>query len=317
MIKAVHDILTEIRDSGDSLLVGEASPQDLLDKLKLSSAGVDPKNAVKIGVIGVTSSGKSATLNALMGDEYLPSETDPETACTVCIHHQDLPAQLFEFEKFTDNRAKPLATEVEIICTTIKNVNIGERAGDSVNHDKSAELRRLHLYAPVQSVKGSGTNVELYDIPGTSEAEKPYIDRIAKEARDDLAGMILVLGADSVYDKETDALLRTIKYKDGDLPSTITVHKNEVRLITILNKCDKYYGKKETDSIETKKEKVSEFLLASSTDTVTFFSAEWALQAKQLLKNSPQLCSDDYFAIYYPLLRSKELEGIKELNEYS
>ena len=89
LIQTVNSVLIKIRDEDDMLLVGEAklTRHDLLQKLNELSAGIDTKNVVKIGVIGVTSSGKSATL---MGDKYLPSGTDPETACLHClyIHHQ-------------------------------------------------------------------------------------------------------------------------------------------------------------------------------------------------------------------------------------
>ena len=319
LIQTVNSILTEVGDENDMLLVGEAklNPHDLLQKLNKSFAGVDPGNAVKIGVIGVTSSGKSATLNALMGDEYLPSGTDTETACTVCIHHQaDPPAELFEFEKPTDNKHEPLETDVEAIRTSIKNANVGKRG--SPNDEIVADLKRLHLYAPVKSIGETGTRVELYDIPGTSEAEMPSLDRVATQARGDLAGMILVLGADSLYDKSTDELLKAIKYKQDDkcdyIMRSIILQKKEVRLIVILNKCDYYYGDQEEDTIEEKKKKVAEFLRVPSTDIVTFFSADWALKAKQVKRSS--LSEGEYRGTYYSIPPKARL-GKQKLKEYS
>ena len=316
LIQTVNSVLTEIRDENDMFLVGEAklTPHDLLQKLKKSSAGVDSESAVKIGVIGVTSSGKSATLNALMGDEYLPSGTDPETACTVCIHHQaDPPAELFEFEKPTDN--KPLETDVEAIRTRIKEENVDERG--SPNDEIVADLKRLHLYAPVKSIGETETRVELYDIPGTSEAEMPNLDKVATQARDDLAGMILILGADSLYEKSTGELLKAIKYKQDDkcdrIMGSIILQKKEVRLIVILNKYDNYYREKKVD-IPEKKKKVAEFLRVPSTDIVTFFSADWALKAKQVKRSS--LSEDEYSDTYYSIPKKARL-GKQELKEYS
>ena len=319
LIQTVNSVLTEIRDEDDMFLVGEAklTPHDLLQKLNKLSDGVDPENAVKIGVIGVTSSGKSATLNALMGDEYLPSGTDPETACTVCIHHQADPAELFESEKPTDNKHEPLEKGVEAICTRIKEENVGER--DSPNDEIVADLKRLHLYAPVKSISTgeTGTRVELYDIPGTSEAEKPNLDRVATQARGDLAGMILVLGADSLHDKSTDELLKAITYKQDDkcdhIMSSISLQKKEVRLIVILNKYDDYYRDKIVD-IPAKEKKVAEFLRVPSTDIVTFFSADWALKAKQV-KRYP-LSEEDYIDTYRSIPKKARL-GKQELKEYS
>ena len=350
LIQTVNSVLTEIGDEDDMLLVGEAklTPHDLLQKLNKSSAGVDPENAVKIGVIGVTSSGKSATLNALMGDRYLPSGTDPETACTVCIHHQadptpelfefekptdnkheplktdactvcvnqqaDPPAELFEFEKPTDNKHEQLQKKVEAIRTSIKNANVGQRG--SPKDEVVADLKRLHLYAPVKSIGETETKVELYDIPGTSEAEMPNLDRVATQARGDLAGMILVLGADSLYFKSTDELLKAIKYKQDDKcdHNIMSLQKKEVRLIVILNKCDHYYDDQEEDTIEEKKRKVADFLRVPSTDIVTFFSASWALKAMQVKRSS--LSEDEYRGTFYSIPEKARLEK-QELKEYS
>lgn len=119
--------------------------KDILDKWN--------KNVIRVGLIGVTSSGKSTLINALIGEELLPMKVRPSSNCLVsCRWAEDKSATVF----FQDDSKKILnGSEIKS--------ELSRYADESENPNNKYKVKEIHLFHPNFKL---GKKVELIDSPG-------------------------------------------------------------------------------------------------------------------------------------------------------
>ena len=230
---------------------------------------------LKMGVIGITNSGKSTLLNALLQKNILPTNFDPQTASLVCIKHDSKSCgELFE-RKLSGNKLTCIASGVKEVREKLCNLDDKQRLGN----DQVPESVVLELHAPVNFLSGTNDiDLEIYDTPGTSEAGNPHVRQLAEQARKDLAGMILVLAAGSACLKPSAELLKDLKTKYPLLMS-----QDEKRILVLVNKYDVMFEDGNHPSLDDEQQKLAE-KIEIAPDKIVFCSAKLGLEAVKFLR---------------------------------
>ena len=121
---------------------------------------------IRAGVVGVTKAGKSTTLNALLGNQYLPASVQSQTAAEVSIVHTNVTSG--ELYGITGKRhGRRLAIGYQNIHDKLVELNAAARKGSQNGYEK------LILHAPLQFLMKNevqGVQFELSDTPGLGEA---------------------------------------------------------------------------------------------------------------------------------------------------
>lgn len=253
--------------------------QDISGKLGESVESMTKFSTLKMGVVGTTSSGKSTTLNALLGKKLLPASFKPETASLVCIKHDPkLPAAvLYGWEPSAGEPTK-IDTEDLGILGFIKEENDKHRSSGS-----SSSYNLLELCVSIPFLEGEEeVGLEIYDMPGTSEAGNKDITETAKHELEKLDGIILILAADSAYLKSSVTLLDILTDKYPLLMKRLGKDK---RILLLVNKYDVMFDDGNNPSLDDERQQLAEKINVAPED-IEFFSARLGLKA-MLFKNDP------------------------------
>ena len=232
-------------------------------------------NCTKVGIIGVTGSGKSTTINAMLGEEYLPTRSSGETAYVLCIKHDSNPTATL-YDKTVDK--KEIATEPKNISKALREFNSERR------NKKSPEFeidRQLELHVPVKFFQNCSTELEIYDTPGTSEKIKSRIYEDAQKAREEMEGMILVLSVETLQFDATAELLKCINDK---FVKQKEKRREKRRILVLMNKKDLLYSDGLNDTEETLKNGAEENVPVPWEEVVVY-GAQLGLQARKLKVN--------------------------------
>lgn len=109
-------------------------------------------NVYRLGVIGVTSSGKSTMINSLLGEPLLPSGARPSSSRLVSCHKGPVKKANVIFENnITKNFSKPTA---ELLS----------KYGDErINHNNKEKVKQIEILSPSFPLDSS---IILFDSPG-------------------------------------------------------------------------------------------------------------------------------------------------------
>ena len=241
---------------------------------------------LKMGVIGITNSGKSTLLNALLQKNILPTHFDPQTASLVCIKHDsESCGELFE-RKLSENKLTCIASGVKEVREKLCNLDNKQRLGN----DQVPESVVLELHAPVNFLSGTNDiDLEIYDTPGTSEAGNPHVRQLAEQARKDLAGMILVLAAGSACLNPSANLLKDLKTK-----YPLLLSQDENRILVLVNKYDVMFEDDDNKpSLDDEQQKLAEKTKIAP-DKIVFCSAKLGLEAVKFLRDPESVTPKDF-----------------------
>ena len=219
---------------------------------------------VQVGLVGLTNSGKSTTLNALMHLDILPSSFQRQTVSSVCIKHSpNSSGELYGRRTTTDNLAL-LESGVQSIRSFIADLNEQDRTTGVV----FAELV-LHAPFPCLSRLGEKVELEIFDTPGTSESNSSNVTAVWSTALNNLAAIILILSADRVFEDPQDTLLEKIR----SLHPLMMEKKN--RLLILVNKYDICFdGNKESWSPAELRARVCSYIDVPE-EQIVLLSANW------------------------------------------
>ena len=261
----LNQIVIDVREVANKLEVTESSQR----LQQISSALQNFK--VKVGFMGSTSSGKSTTVNALLGQNFLATAEQKESVCPVCIQHEPNPGSvgnLFGREK-TDYSLDLLASGAESILDCISKLN---REDHKTGTTKYAELV---LRAPILCLAANElTNYEVYDTPGVSEGKDSVATAQAKYTLESSAAIVLVISPSSAGLKYLTEFIDQIREAH---PSFI---EEQNRMLILINKYDKCFpADKNTWDPETFKNKIVKQTSVPAKQIVCF-SAECALKAR-------------------------------------
>ncbi len=245
-------------------LANELNKHDIAKKLDKTLSLLKSK-CTKVGIVGLSNSGKSTTINALLGDEYLPTSEMAESAYVLCIKHD--PQSHSNPTLYDKTDQKDIAFGVDNIYEELGKLN--EERRDSQPNSK----REFELSVP-QGLTDC-TELEIYDTPGTSDGESS-IREDAKQIREEVEGIILVLGVDSCQTYQADLLRQLEKYKNEQ--------KEKRRILVLMNKEDLMY--KNPKKIYTKEmlQRRAGKCVPVPWNEVVFYSAKCSLEGRQLKK---------------------------------
>ena len=278
-------------------LANEMGRQDITENLGEIAEGMNSSSALKMGVIGTTNSGKTTTLNALLGKKLLPASFKPHTASLLCIKHDaELPEAVLYGSNPSINEPEKLDLEEDEICSFIEEEYIKQRSSSG----SPPSFISFELHVPIPFLEGNKeVDLEIYDTPGTSEAGNNDITEMAEHAPEKLDGIILILAADSAYLKSSAALLQCLTDK-----YPLLMNRKEKRIRLLVNKYDVMYKDGRNPSLSDECQQLVERINVSAEDQperinfapedIVFFSSQLGLQAK-IFKNDPNSVNEDSF----------------------
>ena len=276
VINRVSDLATKI---------GKTDARDQLQEVSLNLGS----SVTKVGVIGASNSGKSTTLNALIGDKFLPASSGGTTAHILCIKHNPE----FLNGKLLDPEERELAKERRSIFEELKRVNKTQRKSSQelkrVNkiQRKSSQLStasdsgaifELQVLIPFLS-KHPDINLELYDTPGTSEGKQSqiYLDTI--QTIEQMEGLLLILSQDTVLLDPTTQLVQNLREK-----YPLLMDPKQPRILVLVNKYDLFFDDidedEDNETIEEKRLDISG-RTGFPLQNIVFYSAKLALTARK------------------------------------
>ena len=288
MIKIVKGVADELKESNSSKQIERV--------LATMTSG-----KVQMGLVGLTNSGKSTSLNALMGLDILPSSFQRQTVSTVCIKHNPRsPGELYG-RKMSAETSVLLASGLKNVRAYVSQLN---------DHDRTNSIfySELVLQAPICCLVGKDkVDLEIYDTPGTSEAGSNNVSTAWNLALNNLAAIVLIISADSLFDVSQDSLLEKIKSLHPHMM------EKQNRMLVLVNQYDKCFdGNKESWTPAQLHEKVAKHVKVSP-EQVVLFSARWALEARKWMKEPSTVSEDAYGEAYFFLRRTPEKDAIESL----
>ena len=302
--EVLNQIITAVKMVADELEANESAER----LQQISSALSNLSCSVKVGVFGLTNSGKSCTMNALLGQNFLPMSAQRESVCPVCVQHDpEAPGTLFGRSK-ADDSLNPLALlGSESIRPSIKELN----SEDYIRGD--TQYAELVLRAPVLCLRGKAlTNYEIYDTPGVSGEENSIASALAKYALEESDAIVLVISFDSAGFKTLTDFVEQIKR----VHPNIMEQKN--RMLVLINKYDLYFEGNDLATYSWDPETIKEIIarqIAVPTQQIHYFSAKLALKAR-LWKLDPSIASEYVYQMLYAYLCNtpvgKDIGSLKE-----
>ena len=267
------------------------------------------------GVFGVVKVGKSTFLNALLGNVFLPSSKQAETAKRVKIIHDSTKkhADGTLFHSIGKNMNK-LANGPKEIRSVLESINDDERAGNST-------YEQLIIRAPFQFLKSEGIEaaLELSDTPGINEAGNVFSNFTERTIKDMVAYIVML----PINALNTDGDLKVFNVLEKAYPN---IFRNLNRVFIVVNDYDQTY--KHVNNRTLKAENIPKFVTdylkkpqilgkELSEDNVLPISALWALKARQWIANPYILCKEEIGLLVYDeavnILGYAGIDGVKFL----
>ena len=251
------------------------------------------------GVFGVVKVGKSTFLNALLGDAFLPSTKQAETAKRVRIFH-DCSGEHVNgtlFHSMGKNKVTEVAKGSADIQSLLESINDAER------RNGSSAYKQLIIRAPFLFLKNKGIKValELSDTPGMNEAGTVY-PNYTERAIEEMVAYIIILPVNAL---NTDGNLKIFQTLELAYPS---IFKNLNRVFILVNDYDHTYKHMSQRSLKAHEipKHVTDYLRKPqilgkilSEDNVLPISALWALRARQWKADPNLLLLDEKGSIVY------------------
>ena len=180
LVEFLQQNIAEIEQFTTSEVTSNCSKHlhDIYERLK--------SGKVSAGRGGVTKAGKCTTLNALLGNSFLSSSIQPQTANKVSIiHNPSTPnGELYAVRNKGDT-PQLLAKDREEIYKVLLELNAT---------NKGFSYYQLILHAPLVFLRGiENVQVELFDIPNLGEEGASHVVSQSELAVKDMYSFVLIL----------------------------------------------------------------------------------------------------------------------------
>nr|WP_144364098.1 dynamin family protein [Lacrimispora amygdalina] len=296
---SAKNVLPEIEsvyDSVESIFVQNPNSHAQEELNKFSDAR---KAIVPICVMGLYSAGKSAFINSLIGDEILPSSSEPTTARNYCITSSKSAKIRFNYQM----TEKTTPVEISFDGAQYKINQIGELAivkkiDDALKDDSTQHSQSYHMNRTLQIINEQGKdegisdpievqvpfaksklplddfNFSIYDTPGPDSNNKDHLETLKKILGEQTNGLpIFVTEPDSTDKESNNSIIDLIENVGEGLDRTNT--------LIVINKSDA----KDRDTLEKiKKNKENNRITEWKDSKIFFVSAIMGLGSK---KNNP------------------------------
>lgn len=265
---SVKEILNEaIRILNSSTKIRERYAADI--KALERRRDISSSDTYRMGVIGVTSSGKSTLINSLMGESILPSRACPSSSQLVRCHYSDERKVIVYFEN---------GSNLSLAGVKCNQESISSYADEGFNSNNKEQVKELELCSPNFPL---GKDVVLVDSPG--------LDAFGYEGHEKLTMASLLPTVDSCI------LVTTCKTNsDQKLLSVLdTIAENSAAnmpVILVQNMIDSIVpsadGLKSTNDVAKDHRRRLQRVIDSSkikdkrTAKIVQYSAQWALEGR-------------------------------------
>ena len=269
------------------------------------------KPVIPICVVGMYSTGKSAFINALIGDEVLPSAVNPTTARNykiiesesigaICFHNEKEKIEIiFEGEKYniTGNIDKELHKKIEKeLGDKVESIYSGLYQALCVINTyadqtgKIAEMIEVKVPFCNGVLKSDDYDFVIFDTPGSdSKSHEEHIKVLKNALGEQTNGLPILLTSPKDMDRTgADALLKVVNGIDGNLDLT--------NAMIIVNQADSVSSK----SLEKVKLDANTILTQWKSNRLYFMSAILGLGSKKIDYNDEDSWIDeDYLEIFF------------------
>lgn len=149
----------------------------------LSNVQDSYKNSkVRVGLIGITSSGKSTLINALIGERLLPQKVKPSSSVLVVCGYSINKKAIVFFEDESNKKPKTITANIAVEL---------EKFGDEQHNPKNKlQVKEIHLYTPKYKLS---KNITLVDSPGLDAYEMEAHEKITLQLALPTLDMVLFL----------------------------------------------------------------------------------------------------------------------------
>ena len=261
---------------------------------------------MQAGVVGLTNSGKSTTLNALMGKKFLTASIQAQTAAEVrIIHDRKVPSGKLLGQLTTAQNCLELACGPESIYTFLKELN------DSIRNEKvKCPYEKLLLHTPIHFLKCvDSIQLEIRDTAGTNEVGCTEVTSKSQLALRNLCTFVIILHVQHYEGEDKLEMLKRLKKHHPDL------QENQDRILILVNASDLVIWDTEEASIKLEDipSRVQTHLkkvlgIHIRIDHIIPFSAKWALKSRQWQASSGAVDEDDYVEALILLKRAEYID---------
>ena len=216
MIDSVADIAEDLKETDSSRHLQDISAHLAAGKMQA-------------GVVGLTNSGKSTTLNALMGKEFLTTSIQAQMAAEVwIIHDYEIPNGKLLGQLTKAQNCLELACGPENIYAFLKEWN------DSIREGKvKCPYAKLLLHAPIHFLKCVvSIRLEICDTAGTNEVGCTVVTSKSQLALHNLCTFVIILHVQHYEGTDELEMLQKLREHHPDL------QENQDRILILVNACD-------------------------------------------------------------------------------
>ena len=245
------------------------------------------------GIVGLSKAGKSTTLNALLGCDFLPTGFEPETAVTVIILHN---SSALEGNLYQEKQGN-----LELLRSGCKNISDYLYGVNADVRNKQEKPPKLILHAPILFLShfSNEITVKFSDTPGLSEVTvvNSTITADAQTALKDLFAYVLIMNLAYLKSEDEVKLLHTLEHHHPQLWSKLD------RNLILINRYELAYSDRNDMNLrpENIAQYVSDFLAKPNVLNLTIppehilpYSALWGLKAHKWQRNLSALTEIDF-----------------------
>jgi len=189
----------------------------------------------RVGLIGITSSGKSTLVNGLLGEELLPSHVKPSSNCLIMTRY-GIEKKVVKY--YEDGI-------VQEVTTNLKQ-ELDELGNELKNPTNNKKILHLSVYSPGFKLN---PNIKLCDTPGLEAYNLPHHDEITINSILPSLDLVLYISNVRLAAQENNRIVKLIS-------------ETKKPLIWVLNCVDVIKEKTEKDGVvsKTREQVVSEYL---------------------------------------------------------
>ena len=250
---------------------------DTATNLKRIRANLD-SGKVRAGVVGLTKSGKSTFLNAILGKQFLPSSIQPQTAREVSIVHDPVvpDGELYAM--------KEEGGDSERIEEGQKSISKALTELNAVIRDDKETFHKLTLNVSLLFLEGvDNVNLEISDTPGLYEAAAKNITSGSELAVKEMCAFVMILNIQLLKTQSEAAIVKGLIDHHPEILSKLS------RIMILVNAYDMAFfddspGSLKPDEIPSY---VSNYFLDPlihgimiPPEQIIPFSAKWALKSR-------------------------------------
>ena len=252
----------------------------------LKKYDIDDSKLLKIAVVATMSSGKSTFINALIGQDILPSQNQACTAKIIPILDNDKSNGYKAYVEYNDGKNEVLDLKDREVIDSFNNKN---------------EIKEILIEGNIENIRNRNKAVVLVDTPGTNfSGDDTHQEETYRFITNLKEGLILyVINATQFGIDDDSELMSYIKGK-------IKESDNKLKILFVVNKLDEFDSEKE--NIEQTMNSIYEYIVSNGIENpkvipISALAAKLFRQVinKQELTRKEIRDFKDYYDLFKPI----------------